>query len=109
MSDTDLNALADKPKRIWLQWYGDECPEAGEPLQSVVNNDEITWCVDQINEHDLEYVPVQALRDAADEVEHWKTESNITAKSWDVLKAEHDALQARIDKLIAPLLQEAKL
>ena len=41
------------PDRIWLQWYGDSSPDQGEPTNS---HGDVTWCEDNIFEHDVEYV-----------------------------------------------------
>ena len=43
------------PERIWLQvygedWWGNESPELP------TDNEDVTWCVDQINGSDVEYV-----------------------------------------------------
>lgn len=40
------------PKRIWLQYYGDGNPEYDGP----VDFDEMCWCSDKVNKHDVEYV-----------------------------------------------------
>lgn len=43
----------EKPEKIYLQWYGNYgSPEDGEP-ESL---DDITWCVDKINENDILFV-----------------------------------------------------
>lgn len=44
------------PKVIYLQWYDD----MGDSPDSI--GDEITWCQEQINETDLEYVLVEKER-----------------------------------------------
>ena len=41
------------PDKIWLQWYGDSSPDQGEPTNS---HGDVTWCADNIFEHDVEYV-----------------------------------------------------
>jgi len=45
--------MSEIPEYIWLQVYGDGSPEDGLPDFST---DEITWCQDAINEHDVKYV-----------------------------------------------------
>jgi hypothetical protein len=49
-----MSEMSRPPRRIWLQFYGDEQPtfHRGEK----VNSQDVTWCSDQINEHDVEYV-----------------------------------------------------
>jgi hypothetical protein len=46
-------AESQPPDRIWLQWYGNADPEfeTGE-----INVDDVSWCLDKIFEHDIEYV-----------------------------------------------------
>ena len=45
------------PERIWLQYYGDGDPEYDGP----VDFDEMYWCQDKVNEHDIEYVKAELL------------------------------------------------
>jgi len=47
---------AEIPDRIWVQWYGED-EFADDPLDATVD-EAVTWCVDKINEHDVEYVRV---------------------------------------------------
>ena len=54
--------MAEIPERIWVQWYGDD-EFADEPLDATVD-EAVTWCVDKINEHDVQYVKVDALDEA---------------------------------------------
>jgi predicted esterase len=67
--------LSDAPERIWLQLYGDASPDDG-PVD--YRNNEVTWCWENIFEHDIEYIRAdihsaeverlrEALRRAADE------------------------------------------
>lgn len=41
------------PEKVWIQWYGDGDPT--DPLDPMTDED-VTWCVDKINEHDVCYV-----------------------------------------------------
>jgi len=41
------------PEKVWIQWYGDGDPT--DPLDPMTDED-VTWCVDKINEHDVAYV-----------------------------------------------------
>lgn len=45
--------MREPPKRIWLQYYGD-----GDELIENPSSEDTTWCEDQINNHDVEYVRV---------------------------------------------------
>jgi len=47
------------PERIWLQWYGEGTPEEGGPP---CIDEEITWCVDKIWDHDIEYIRPEQLK-----------------------------------------------
>ncbi len=40
------------PEVIWLQIYGDGDKSEGLPQ----DGDEVTWCVDKINDNDVRYV-----------------------------------------------------
>lgn len=49
--------MADKteiPRKIWVQWYGEEGPEDG--VLDATMDEAVTWCVDKINKHDVCYV-----------------------------------------------------
>ena len=46
------------PDKIWLQWYGDSSPDQGEPTNS---HGDVTWCADNIFEHDVEYVMKKSI------------------------------------------------
>ena len=39
------------PKVIYLQWYDEDTGEELDPI-----DDEVTWCVDRINDSDVVYV-----------------------------------------------------
>ena len=39
------------PKVIYLQWYDENDGKALDPFEG-----EVTWCIDRINENDLEYI-----------------------------------------------------
>lgn len=41
--------------KIWLQCYGDGDPEYDGPVDS----DEMYWCNDKVNEHDVGYVKAE--------------------------------------------------
>lgn len=43
--------MREPPRKIWLQYYGDEA----DPVNDASDGD-VTWCQDQINKHDVEYV-----------------------------------------------------
>ena len=43
------------PERIWLQWADEGDYESYDDLEGV------TWCVDSINETDVEYVPAARI------------------------------------------------
>ena len=51
-----MSDMSRPPKRIWLQFHGDETERLhrGE----TVNSRDVTWCSDQINDSDVEYVRV---------------------------------------------------
>jgi len=40
-----------EPEVIFLQWYGDSEPYNGE-----INSSDVSWCIDKIYEHDIQYV-----------------------------------------------------
>lgn len=42
------------PERIFLQWYGDADPDVEG--DSDPNTEDVTWCAENIYEHDVEYV-----------------------------------------------------
>ncbi len=42
------------PRKIWVQWYGEDGPEDG--ILDATMDDAVTWCVDKINKHDVCYV-----------------------------------------------------
>lgn len=46
------------PRRLWLQWHGDQEPE---PMDGTPQD--VTWCEDQIWPHDIEYWRADLLRD----------------------------------------------
>ena len=63
--------MADKcPKRIYLQWDGVSTP-----------TEDTTWCVDRIEDDDLEYVHVSQLAQAQKELAEAKAESKLAGES----------------------------
>ena len=59
-------------ERIWLQCYGDGDPEYDGP----VDFDEMYWCQDKVNEHDVGYVRVDALEEAIGLLEYLLPDPN---------------------------------
>ena len=43
----------DAPGKLWLQWWGDDSPDDGEPNPG---DEGATWCADKIFEHDVLYI-----------------------------------------------------
>lgn len=52
--------MREPPDTIFLQYYGDAAPEDNGSDPAEVTWSEITWCKDQIFEHDIKYVRVSS-------------------------------------------------
>lgn len=72
--------MSDAPERIYLQWWGDSNPAEGEPA------DEVTWCVDGIWDHDVEYV-------RADRIEALEAETERLQKDLEFMTASRDSFR----------------
>ena len=56
-----VSSMGKPPDNIWLQFHGD-----GEPEDTPVSSDDVTWCQDKIYDHDIHYIKADALRRTAD-------------------------------------------
>ena len=52
------------PKTLYIQWYGDQ----DEPLEEPPYGSEVSWCQEQIWNHDVRYVRDDRFRAAVDEL-----------------------------------------
>ena len=66
------------PKDLYLQWYGDQ----DEPLEEPPYGSEVSWCQEQIWNHDVRYVRVDRFRSVVEELERLQS----------VVSAEDDAI-----------------
>ena len=51
----------DAPGKLWLQWWGDDSPDDGEPNPC---DEGATWCADKIFEHDVLYIRTDIVKAA---------------------------------------------
>ena len=58
-----LDCAVGAPNRIWLQWHGDEDPADWPNHPDPIGSD-VTWCAEQIYEHDVQYVRYEHLPNA---------------------------------------------
>lgn len=95
------------PKRIWIQWFGDQSPEDcdGEPS-------EVTWSETPVWDHDVEYRRVtptdEACREIVRRLAEWdKKYPDVMVYSFNAEK-EHNELATDAAKLWAEMQRDAK-
>ena len=66
--------MSEIPERIWLQYHGDASPEELEGDDRTPDLSDVSWCVEQMFDLDIEYVRVeeiQRLRAALKVIANW--------------------------------------
>lgn len=84
---TDKIDTSTAPERIWLQLD----IENGQPLEDA------TWCADQIEDYDAEYVRADIAHDIAAERDKWEDATHASQQKYFEVVAERDAAVLRAE------------